>query len=1012
MKRSMITKAAAFFLSICLLTGMIPAEAQAVEGSSAVHTINFNKNGVINGINNPETTNTTTWTGSKVYFGLSGSSPILWRILDKKAVTDKNIMLLHTDALVAELPFAQNSNQWQNSVIQLYLNDRDQFLKGFSSEEQKSIYPCDKKVGEDTTEGNISFTNPALNGSADSVFLLSAEEALNKAYGYENAEARKRTDGAGYKSWWLRSGVIEEEEGIKAGIVDKDGKLASQIITDESNQENVSGIAPALYLDTSQILFISQASVPKPDAFTAVGEVTGNPEWKLTLKQPGNLYASLAGGSSRERGSEIEISHEKAASVLKDATQVSAILIDESGALLYYGRINDNAGAESSKLILPSDLIPGNYRLYVFAEDINGLGHTDYASELGGEISLSVKAVPIIKTLPSTSSITYGQSLGDVSLEGGIAEVNGSTVEGTFRWKDGTIFPSTVDSNNTQYEVIFTPNDTAKYDNTIFKIPINVVKAQTAPNMPQASVTVAYGVNKVNKVPLPEDWSWRTQDADKELVAGGVTQAIAVYKDTQNYTEYQRTVTISRSTCIHSGGTASCIKQAICDTCKQPYGSVDSGKHGTTEIRNSKNPDCTQKGYSGDNYCKDCGKVVTKGAEIAATGHSYTEKITKTPTLTEEGIKTFTCSKCGHQYTDNMGKHNHYYNGTRTLKWIGCEQKGEIEHYCECGDAYVDVTPALGHAYEAKVTKKATSEQAGVKTFTCSRCGHAYTEAIPKLSGGSTGSSNSKGNNGGTNNNGGGNAISDRMPYIATNSSISGWTDINKMIAKASDGDTITINMNESLILPKKTIESIKGKNITLLLDIGNDMKWSICGADMTAESIPDFNLRVTKNSNAIPSDLVTGLAGELNTMQISFAHDGKFGGTANLQILVDSHKSGYYANLFYYNEGTNSLEYVASAQMDGKGIASLPMTHASEYLIVVDTKIMDGSEPVTPDTTEPSEPSLPEETIPVDTPTVKENNGLSPTIFIIIGLVVLGIGLIFIMVLRARSKEEDYYSE
>ena len=77
--------------------------------------------------------------------------------------------------------------------------------------------------------------------------------------------------------------------------------------------------------------------------------------------------------------------------------------------------------------------------------------------------------------------------------------------------------------------------------------------------------------------------------------------------------------------------------------------------------------------------------------------------------------------------------HTHYYTATVTAPT--CTAKGYTTHTCACGDSYVDTyVDALGHAWdEGKVTKPATEAEAGIKTYTCTRCGETKTETIPKL---------------------------------------------------------------------------------------------------------------------------------------------------------------------------------------------------------------------------------------------------------------------------------------
>lgn len=67
----------------------------------------------------------------------------------------------------------------------------------------------------------------------------------------------------------------------------------------------------------------------------------------------------------------------------------------------------------------------------------------------------------------------------------------------------------------------------------------------------------------------------------------------------------------------HTGGTATCIHRPVCSICHQEYGYVDVNNHVNTEIKNSKLPTTTDYGYTGDEYCIDCGKLIKAGDLIA-----------------------------------------------------------------------------------------------------------------------------------------------------------------------------------------------------------------------------------------------------------------------------------------------------------------------------------------------------------------------------------------------------------
>jgi hypothetical protein len=172
-------------------------------------------------------------------------------------------------------------------------------------------------------------------------------------------------------------------------------------------------------------------------------------------------------------------------------------------------------------------------------------------------------------------------------------------------------------------------------------------------------------------------------------------------------------------------------------------------------------------------------------------------------------------------------------------------------------------------------------------------------------------------------------------------STVIGWPDINKAIGKAGAGDTLEVFMNNVRVLPAGTLEAMRGKDITLILDLGNGIQWTIYGKDIVGRDLADFCLKVVKDSNTIPYDVVNEAAGGRGAMQFSLVHEGDFGFTATLSIPVNSYRAGYFANLFYHDGGIGAFEYITSGQLDDNGAVGLSMTHGSDYLVILDTVLL-----------------------------------------------------------------------
>ena len=77
--------------------------------------------------------------------------------------------------------------------------------------------------------------------------------------------------------------------------------------------------------------------------------------------------------------------------------------------------------------------------------------------------------------------------------------------------------------------------------------------------------------------------------------------------------------------------------------------------HQHTQVRDKVEAGCETTGYTGDTYCTDCGAMIATGSVVAAKGHSWDEGVvTKEPTESEGGIRTYTCTVCGGTKTESI----------------------------------------------------------------------------------------------------------------------------------------------------------------------------------------------------------------------------------------------------------------------------------------------------------------------------------------------------------------------
>ena len=220
----------------------------------------------------------------------------------------------------------------------------------------------------------------------------------------------------------------------------------------------------------------------------------------------------------------------------------------------------------------------------------------------------------------------------------------------------------------------------------------------------------------------------------------------------------------------HNGGTATCTEKAVCAVCDTAYGTAPGHDFSDDWAHNA------------DTHWNPCSRCKAKKNEDAHVWDNG--KITKQPTCTTEGEKTYTCTICSVTKTESVNANGHSWKSEwtsdATHHWHDCANEtcdvadnsgknGYAEHIggtatctekavCEvCGTAY---GTALGHdssddwVYNAdthwnlcsrcnekqnevphvwdngKVTKQPTCITEGEKTYTCTVCSATKTESV------------------------------------------------------------------------------------------------------------------------------------------------------------------------------------------------------------------------------------------------------------------------------------------
>ena len=353
-----------------------------------------------------------------------------------------------------------------------------------------------------------------------------------------------------------------------------------------------------------------------------------------------------------------------------------------------------------------------------------------------------------------------------------------------------------------------------------------IEKAPVAPGADpnETTISVPWSCKKISDItnPFSTDWNWDNDvKLDQELQVGTPITATAIYNgdDKGNYEKESITYTIIRSQCTHE------------HTAGRYYSS----------------PSCTSSGYSGDTYCTDCNETLSYGYTISAYGHDYDNGvITTEPTTETDGIITYTCKRCKHQDTKNLGK------------------------------------------------------------------------------------------------------LGDGEPYIEGSFQKKSWDTVNDLIKTSKEKDTISIIMNGARTLPASVLSGIKGKDISLNLDMENGFIWKINGTSITAETPADTDLSVTNTAEYIPAALYSLISTNQNDFGFHLGRNGAFDFPAVLSVKADASCAGLMANLFWYDVENGVLQCIQTVTVGGAFERSIPyadftLSKGQDYFIAFGTESLNG---------------------------------------------------------------------
>lgn len=157
------------------------------------------------------------------------------------------------------------------------------------------------------------------------------------------------------------------------------------------------------------------------------------------------------------------------------------------------------------------------------------------------------------------------------------------------------------------------------------------------------------------------------------------------------------------------------------------------------------------------------------------------------------------------------------------------------------------------------------------------------------------------------------------------------WEAVKQAIAASGEeARNVDVLTGRMVSLPKEVLAAMAGKNVTLALQTGNGLAFSLTGKDVN-------NVDVQANLDLLPSGIPEAakqhiLSGTLGSYEF---HVAGFPYRLNVHLNFGQEGAGKVAALYRYDEAGNTLRFEGTCRINGAGQVMFEMKQTGAYLAV-----------------------------------------------------------------------------
>lgn len=784
-----------------------------------VRSINLNIDGKIAGLENPTVPESTEveWsngTGTYIYYAGIGRSRLLDADTTDFSRDGEHSIFAVSDGQVGcdiywwdkKADNGQKSvNDWKYSDMYLYLTGEtgiesphtyypDNIAERLFSKAQMaaliSNYNDSHKDWEEIT-GELGYAG--LDG--EKLFLLDAREIAHEEYGFSHdrmpSASRSFVNGDG----WLRSPSISDDTKVGTNYyVDENLDVIKGAISSVKAAEVNNPVYPAYNIRLSSVFYTAYreedqflgANLDPDESYRMTKEKGGSNAWTVAVFDGNDGFQArrIDDDGILQPGGGIHFSVDSMGQPGEDVEydRISAMLVDESGTVIAYGKICDLPGNGGTHMVkIPEGVKDGKYTIKIFAEDMlyEPEGHGYFYTPSGSvtsnpaeiEIEVDKRPEPSIQFHTYTPSVIYSGNRLSVPGKNEMGIMGAGYEDVEFRWyKDSVSEENRLEEapkdTGIYYLEASIPETETRQASSVVNGPFTITPKTVTPYI-EGSISKTYdgsdsieggdstlsirldGAIESDKVSA--DGKIRYADSeigtDKSIIAEDI-EIIGEGKD--NYILSSTTATADIGTIGKKEyplnipqsriDTANTIKK-VSDSLILPDGWEWQNEDGNKEVPAGKCVVATAE-YTGDDKkiyeTTSVAVTITREACTEAAAVRFDRDGDYEPTCEKQGKGHTICSVCGDVMRDSVAvdAKGHDWDADFTIdKAADCKETGSKSIHCKNCDSKKDVTEIeiTGHSWnEGEVVQEATCRKEGEKVFSCNHCGDTRTETFDK----------------------------------------------------------------------------------------------------------------------------------------------------------------------------------------------------------------------------------------------------------------------------------------